>query len=101
MDKNVAVLWDIENVAPLSGQSNILVDGLLSYSETIGNKSYMIAVGDWINCPKTLPEILSEKGFELIYIPEMMKKESVQRIVMFLFFLGDIMYFKWKWIGYK
>ncbi len=69
MEKNVAILWDIENVLPRSGQSNILVDGLISYTETIGNKSYMIAVGDWINCPKNLPEILSEKGFELIYIP--------------------------------
>ncbi len=66
---NVAILWDIENVAPSSGQSSILVDGLISYCETIGNKSYMLAVGDWNHSTKNLPENLAAKGFELIYLP--------------------------------
>ena len=75
MKNNIAVLWDIQNVLPGKDIASIFVDGLLSYCETIGNRSYLIAVGDW---KKTIawniPSILSEKGFELLYIPQLDEK---------------------------
>ena len=70
--KNIAVLWDIQNVLPSKEIANIFVDGLLSYCESIGNKSYLIAVGDWGKAiAGNIPSILSENGFELLYIPQL------------------------------
>lgn len=70
--KNLAVLWDIQNVLPSKETANIFVDGLLSYCESIGNRSYLIAVGDWgKTIAENIPSILSENGFELLYIPQL------------------------------
>ncbi|RLC22091.1 MAG: hypothetical protein DRH93_10585 [Deltaproteobacteria bacterium] len=70
--KNIAVLWDIQNVLPSKETAAIFVDGLLSYCESIGNRSYLIAVGDWKkNIAENIPSILSENGFELLYIPQL------------------------------
>jgi len=67
MKRNIAILWDIQNVIPSKEIASIFVDSLLSYCETIGNRSYLIAVGDWkITIANNIPSILSEKGFELL-----------------------------------
>jgi len=75
MNNNIAVLWDIQNVLPSREIAGIFVDGLLSYCETIGNRSYLIAVGDWKKTiARNIPSILSENGFELLYIPQLDEK---------------------------
>ena len=69
--KNIAVLWDIQNVLPSKETSSIFVDGLMSYCESLGNRSYLLAVGDWKKTiADNIPSILSENGFELLYIPQ-------------------------------
>jgi uncharacterized LabA/DUF88 family protein len=87
MTDNLAVLWDFQNVTPSGDNVNILVGGLLSYCETIGNISYLLAVGDWRNkIAYNVPSILSESGFELLYIPQLNErgkklKDSVDFII--------------------
>ena len=87
MKDNIAVLWDIQNVTPSKENVNILVGGLLSYCESIGNISYLLAVGDWSNkIASNIPSTLSENGFELLYIPQINEsgkktKDSVDFIV--------------------
>lgn len=68
---NISILWDIENIKISSQNINLFLTGLNSYVENIGNKSYSIAVGDWLrDNDKIIPSALSENGFELIYIPQ-------------------------------
>ncbi len=75
MNKNIAVLWDIQNVLPSKENAAIFVDGLLSYCESVGNRSYLLAVGDWKKTiAGNIPSILSEKGFELLFIPQVDEK---------------------------
>lgn len=65
-------MWDIQNVTPSRDNGNILVGGLISHCESIGNISYLLAVGDWTNrISSGIPPILSENGFELLHIPQL------------------------------
>ena len=87
MANNIAVLWDIQNVTPTSENVGVLVGGLLSYCDTLGNVSYLLAVGDWGKTIKqNIPAALSESGFELLYIPRVDErgrktKDSVDFII--------------------
>ncbi len=86
---NVAVLWDIQNVAPSKDSVKILIDGLFSYCDNFGNRAYMYAAGDWgaKNMSNKTAVALSESGFELSYIPQVdekgkQTKDSVDFILM-------------------
>lgn len=73
--KNIAILWDIQNVLPSQDNANLLIDGLVDYAKGLGNLSYSLVVGDWkINVADNIPYLLSEKGFELSYIPQLNSK---------------------------
>lgn len=87
VNKNIAVLWDMQNVIPSKDNAGIFIDGLLSYCESIGKRSYLLAVGDWKkSIAENIPLILSEKGFELIHIPQFLEngnktKDSVDFVL--------------------
>jgi len=87
MKHNIAVLWDIQNVIPSKDNASIMIDGLMSYCESIGNRSYLLAAGDWKkSIAANIPLILSEKGFELIHIPQFLEngnklKDSVDFVL--------------------
>ncbi len=69
MDVNLAVLWDVENVTPSA--DSLFVDGLLEYARQIGNISSAVAIGNWSSSiNNTLAVNISEKGFELIHLPQ-------------------------------
>lgn len=69
MKTNVAILWDIENVTPT--KNSLFVDGLLEYAKQIGNISSALAIGNWTaTLTNNLAVNLSEKGFELIHMPQ-------------------------------
>ncbi len=75
MKTNVAILWDIENVTP--SVDSLFVDGLLDFAKQIGNVSSAIAIGNWkARLNNTLAVNLSEKGFELIHMPQPDQKEK-------------------------
>jgi len=75
MKTNVSILWDIENVTP-SGDS-LFVEGLLDYAKQIGNISSALVIGNWTTkITNTLAVSLSEKGFELIHLPQPKEKEK-------------------------
>ena len=75
MKTHIAILWDIENVTP-SGDS-LVVDGLLDYAKQLGNVSSAIAIGNWTTkIANTLAVNLSEKGFELIHMPQPKEKDK-------------------------
>ena len=69
MKTNVAILWDIENVTP--SKDSFFVDGLLEYAKQIGNIASALAIGNWTaTLTNSLAVTLSEKGFELIHMPQ-------------------------------
>jgi len=69
VDVNLAVLWDVENVTPSA--DSFFVDGLLEYARQIGNISSAVAIGNWSSSiNNTLAVNISEKGFELIHLPQ-------------------------------
>jgi uncharacterized LabA/DUF88 family protein len=69
MKTNVAILWDIENVTP--SKDTFFVDGLLEYAKQIGNIASALAIGNWTaTLTNSLAVTLSEKGFELIHMPQ-------------------------------
>ena len=69
MKPNISILWDIENVTPSA--DSLFIEGLIDYSNNIGHISSAIAIGDWHATFKNrLAVNLSEKGFELIHIPQ-------------------------------
>ena len=69
MDVNLAVLWDVENVTPSA--DSLFVEGLLEYARQIGNISSAVAIGNWSSSiNNTLAVNISEKGFELIHLPQ-------------------------------
>lgn len=69
MKTNVAILWDIENVTP--SKDSFFVDGLLEYAKQIGNIASALAIGNWTaTLTNKLAVTLSEKGFELIHMPQ-------------------------------
>jgi uncharacterized LabA/DUF88 family protein len=75
LERNVAILWDIQNVIPSKDNATLFIDGLINYAKTTGNLSYSLAVGDWLgNVASNVPLVLSEKGFELLYIPQINHK---------------------------
>jgi len=75
MKTNVSILWDIENVTP-SGDS-LFVEGLLDYAKQIGNISSALVIGNWTTTiANTLAVSLSEKGFELVHLPQPEEKEK-------------------------
>lgn len=75
MKTHIAILWDIENVTP-SGDS-LVVDGLLDYAKQLGNVSSAIAIGNWTTkIANALAVNLSEKGFELIHMPQPEEKDK-------------------------
>lgn len=75
VERNVAILWDIQNVIPSKDNATLFIDGLTNYVNSTGNLSYSLAVGDWMgNVASNVPLVLSEKGFELLYIPQINHK---------------------------
>ncbi len=71
VDRYVALLWDIQNVIPSKDNATLFIDGLINHASSLGNISYSLAVGDWKgNVASNIPWVLSEKGFELLYIPQ-------------------------------
>lgn len=75
MKTNIAILWDIENVTP--SVNSLFVDGLLDFAKQIGNISSAIAIGNWrAKITNSLAVNLSEKGFELVHIPQPDEKEK-------------------------
>lgn len=77
MKHNIAILWDIQNVIPSKDNASIFIDGLLSFCDSKGNSSYLLAAGDWKkSIADNIPLILSEKGFELIHIPQLTENGS-------------------------
>lgn len=76
MESNeIAAIWDIENVTP--SVQNLFVEGLIDYIKNIGHLSLAMAIADWrSNISNKLALNLSEKGFELIHIPQPDKKNK-------------------------
>ncbi len=69
MKTNISILWDIENVTPSS--DSLFVEGLLDYAQQIGNISSALVIGNWTTkIANTLAVSLSEKGFELVHLPQ-------------------------------
>ncbi len=69
MKTNVSILWDIENVTP--AVDTLFVDGLLDFAKQLGNVSSAVAIGNWTaKINNKMAVNLSEKGFELIHMPQ-------------------------------
>ncbi len=69
MDVNLAILWDVENVTPSA--DSLFVEGLLEYARQMGNIASAVAIGNWSSSiNNTLAMNISEKGFELIHLPQ-------------------------------
>ncbi len=69
MNTNITILWDIENVTP--SVDSLFVDGLLDFAKQLGNVSSAIAIGNWnVKINNHLAMNLSEKGFELVHMPQ-------------------------------
>jgi uncharacterized protein (TIGR00288 family) len=74
-NKQIAILWDIENVTP-PGDSKY-IDSIIDSISERGNISYAIAFGDWTRRGiRGIAAKLAEKSFELIQIPESRKNSS-------------------------
>ena len=75
MDVNLAVLWDVENVTPSA--DSLFVEGLLEYARQIGNIASAVAIGNGSSTiNNTLAVNISEKGFELIHLPQPEEKSK-------------------------
>ena len=75
MQTNISILWDVENVTP--SVDSLFVDGLLDFARQIGNVSSAVAIGNWTaKLNNNLAVSLSEKGFELIHIPQPKEKKK-------------------------
>jgi len=75
VDVNLAILWDVENVTPSA--DSFFVEGLLEYARHIGNISSAVAIGNWSSSiNNTLAVNISEKGFELIHLPQPEEKNK-------------------------
>lgn len=74
-DNKIAIIWDIENVTP--SRESLFIGGLLEYSKNIGTVSAALAIGNWTGkIANTLAVELSEKGFELIHLPQPDEREK-------------------------
>ncbi|GMO47664.1 MAG: hypothetical protein Pg6C_09820 [Treponemataceae bacterium] len=74
-NKQIAILWDIENVTPPGDAKYI--DSIIDSISERGNVSYAMAFGDWTRRGiRGIAAKLAEKSFELIQIPESRKNSS-------------------------
>jgi len=82
MENKICILWDIQNVTPSRENAALFVEGLLSFSNDIGDLAYALVVGDWRgNVSDQVAILLSEKGFELSHIPQVKQKYQKYRKV--------------------
>ncbi len=73
--KNVAVLWDIENVNP--GVDSLFLDGFRDYIVQYGRITIAKAFADWSKSPvKKIGELLAKNHFELIHVPKAKKNSA-------------------------
>jgi len=69
MNKNIAILWDIENVTPPSS-NNLFTQGLFDYAESLGRIAVAYAYADWSKPAfRKLGPILSSHNCTMLHIP--------------------------------
>lgn len=69
MDKNIAILWDIENVTPGSSD-NLFVQSLMDYAESLGRVLSSHAYADWSKPGfRSLGPILATYNFFMLHVP--------------------------------
>ncbi|MBN2626112.1 MAG: NYN domain-containing protein [Spirochaetales bacterium] len=69
MDKNIAILWDIENVTPGS-TDNLFVQSLMDYAESLGRVVTSYAYADWSKPGfRSLGPILATYNFFMLHVP--------------------------------
>jgi len=79
-NRNVAILWDVENVNP--GVDSLFLDGFLEFSQQFGRTIIAQAFADWSNnSVKKLGVLLSSRHFELIHIPKSRKNSADMALV--------------------
>lgn len=68
-EKNIAILWDIENVTPGSSD-NIFVQSLMDYAESLGRVVSSHAYADWSKPGfRSLGPILATYNFFMLHVP--------------------------------
>jgi len=73
--KNIAVLWDIENVNP--GVDSLFLDGFKDYILQFGRLTIAKAFADWSKATvKMIGELLAKNHFELIHVPKARKDSA-------------------------
>lgn len=73
--KNVAVLWDIENVNP--GVDSLFLEGFNDYIIQHGRLTIAKAFADWSKATvKKIGELLAKNHFELVHIPKAKKNSA-------------------------
>jgi uncharacterized LabA/DUF88 family protein len=69
MDKNIAILWDIENVTPGS-TDNLFVQSLMDYADSLGRVVSSHAYADWSKPGfRSLGPILATYNFFMLHVP--------------------------------
>lgn len=69
MNKNIAILWDIENVTP-SSSNNLFTQGLFDYAESLGRIAVAYAYADWSKPGfRGLGPTLSSHNCTMVHIP--------------------------------
>lgn len=72
--KNIAILWDIENVTP-SGSDNIFVQSLWDYADSMGRVVVSYAYADWSRKPfSSLGPTLATFHFYMSHVPYQNKR---------------------------
>ncbi|WP_062428419.1 NYN domain-containing protein [Treponema endosymbiont of Eucomonympha sp.] len=78
--KNIAILWDIENVTPTAGSGYI--QSIIDTISAKGKISYAMAFGDWNRSHiKYTAGELAANSFELIHVPASRKDSSDMSMV--------------------
>jgi uncharacterized LabA/DUF88 family protein len=68
-NKNIAILWDIENVTPGS-TDNLFVQSLMDYAESLGRVVTSYAYADWSKPGfRSLGPILATYNFFMLHVP--------------------------------
>ncbi|MGL1890597.1 MAG: NYN domain-containing protein [Spirochaetaceae bacterium] len=77
---NIAIFWDVENVTPSTDSD--FVHGLLDYVSEMGKLTLATAFADWTKSQVSkTTEILADKSFEMIHVPNAKKNSSDHKLV--------------------
>ncbi|MCH8907587.1 MAG: NYN domain-containing protein, partial [Candidatus Heimdallarchaeota archaeon] len=78
---DLAILWDVQNINP--GTKSPFVEGLIEYVSEYGKLVIAKAFGDWSQDNiKKLAIPLSQNGFEMIHIPDIVKRKNASDMEM-------------------